>query len=85
MSGSSSGVITRIYTDTVRTTFRLNGKDGSVPKNGYYELALTHPNYNALFSLGLAAAVNKTSVRIRTDDALNANEHGIVTYIVADY
>lgn len=85
MSGSTSGIITRVYNDADGTYFRMNGDDGPAPKSGYYQLPLAHPNYNAIYSLGLAAAVNKTRIRIRTDDPLSASEHGIVTYLVADY
>jgi hypothetical protein len=85
MSDSQSGIFTRVYTDEVRTLFQLDNAAGPAPKNGYFEVPLSHPNYKVMFSFGLAAAIKKTSVHIRTNDALSAGEHGVVTYIVADY
>jgi hypothetical protein len=85
MRYAEQGKITRVYPDQGDVYFRLNGLTGSAPKDGYYRLLLTHPNYNALYSLTLAAAVNGTTVTIRTDYDFTPNAHGIVNYIMDEF
>lgn len=43
-------------------------------------LPVLHDNYNSIFSLALASAINRYSVRIRTTRDINPDEPGEVMY-----
>ena len=44
-----------------------------------------HPNYNALFSLALVAAVNRYELTIRTAAEITSQAHATVDYMVVDW
>ena len=55
------------------------------PKDGYFQLDQTHPNYNALYSLALLAAVNKYTLTIRTEGDITPSEPALVFYMWVDW
>ena len=67
MARAVTGRVNRIYPnlgDGVR--IRLSGIPAEdTPSDGYFPLQDAHPNYNALYSLALVAAVNKYNLTIR--------------------
>jgi hypothetical protein len=60
MALGASGRVSRMFPREELTYISLEGLDpGVTPKDGYFLLRKNHPNYNALYSLALVAAVNR--------------------------
>ena len=89
MSLTAKGTVARLYSDNAGTYIKLNGlPPADTPKNGLFSLELHHPNYNALYSLALAAAVNRLELMIRIDGEADINPSGdypTVNYMVVDW
>ena len=83
VNGSAKGNVTRIYPDQSGCYIRLNDST-NVPKDGYFRLHLNHPNYNALFSLTVAALTNGLPLSIVTEKEIHKSEHATVVYMVLD-
>jgi hypothetical protein len=86
MANSITAKVSRIFATSNRTAIRLHAPDGAaVPLNGYFSLRLTHPNYNALYSLALVAAVNGYDLRIRATAEIDPTEEAEVAYMVVNW
>ena len=86
MANNLTGRVSRLFTRTIGTSIRLLVPPGTVqPLDGYFTLRLTHPNYNALYSLALAAAVNRYDLRIRAQTEINPAEEADVSYLVVNW
>jgi len=85
MANRARGVIVRITPRQGATFIRLNldGQDPK-PKDGYFELALEHKNYNSLYSLVLAAAVNRWPITVVATDEITSSREARVGYINVD-
>ena len=70
---------------TLSTLIRLDIDPKTGPKDGYFELKLESENYNALYSLALAAAANRWPITIRTVDEIQAAGYAEVQYILVDW
>jgi hypothetical protein len=81
----ATGKVTRLYVRDEGTRIRLEIPADTQPKEGYFYLDLTHPNYNALYSLALSAAVNGYPLMIRTDADITPTEGATVNYMVVDW
>jgi hypothetical protein len=79
----ATGKVTRIYTSEQHTSYRL---DSPVQPGGghYFVLSTSHPNYNSLFSLALAAATNERELQIRTQADISPAADADVLYMVVD-
>ena len=86
MSVRASGTIARLYVRQDVTYVQLDIDAATAPKDGYFTLEQRHPNYNAQYSLLLAAAANRWTVTIRVvgDDISPANESKI-NYLTVDW
>jgi hypothetical protein len=81
-----TGLVTRLYTRAGSTNIRLDIPAADAPQNGYFQLLQTHENYNALYALALACAVNRHPLQIRiTADDITPDEVAQVQYLVADW
>jgi hypothetical protein len=83
-----SGTVERIYVRAepeAGTIVRLSIPDAEAPKEGYFRIELDHPNYFALYSLALSAAINRYRLQIRTKADINPNETALVSYMVVDW
>lgn len=86
MAPSASGRIKRIYPHEELTYISLRDLDPSVtPKEEYFLLRRDHPNYNALYSLALVAAVNRYVLQVRTRAEITNVEYGEIAYMVVDW
>ena len=88
MSTTAKGTVARLYPSGAGTYIKLNGlPPADTPKNGLFFLELRHANYNALYSLALAAAVNRLELMIRIDgdDIDPAGDYPTVSYMVVDW
>jgi hypothetical protein len=79
------GKVIRLYVNRGNTSIRLDIDSKSAPKDGYFQLRLDHANYNALYSLALAAAVNRIPLRIRTVEDIVADKRAVIEYMVVDW
>jgi hypothetical protein len=94
---SFGGKVARINPRGGATFIRLDIDPKVLSANGlppqvYFELQLSHPNYNALYSLALAAAANRWPLLIRFQTEgnplrpkLNTEGHLVVQYMVVDW
>jgi hypothetical protein len=86
MANTARGRVNRIYPHENLAYIRLEGIAPNVtPKDGYFRLDKSHPNYAALYSLALVAAVNRYDLLIRTRGEITSQEHGEVVYMVVDW
>jgi hypothetical protein len=67
------------------TNIRLALPAAEAPKDGYFRLELDHPNYFALYSLALSAAINRYPLQIRTKADISPAETALVEYMVVDW
>lgn len=86
MIPSATGVVTRLYVSSPGTYIRLDIGPELQPSSNYFLLQLSHPDYNALYSLALAAAVNRLPLRIRANgDVPLKGRDCFVSYMVVDW
>ena len=86
----AKGRVKRIYpsyeTTNARTYIALELPASTVaPKDGYFVLDGRHPNYNALYSLALVAAVNRYELSIRTAADITNQAHANVEFMTIDW
>jgi hypothetical protein len=79
-----SGTVSQLYVDDGHCYISLKGV-AEPPKDGLFELRQSHPNYNALYSLVLAAAIHGYNVEIRTIGEIGAEESPGVNYLVVKW
>lgn len=77
------GKINRIYPRSDGCCVRLENPE-YIPENGYFFLSLGHANYNAIYSLMVAAAVNHYTLNIRTIKDIVGTEEAEIGYIWVD-
>jgi len=80
----AKGKVERIYVHRNGLYIRLAGIKVK-PKDEYFYLLLTHPNYNALFSLASMAAMGGRVLWVRTVKDITPTEYGEVEYMVLDF
>ena len=86
MTDRVKGKVTRLYVRTDETVIRLGDTNDPLPKNGYFHLRIAdHANYNALYSLALAAAVNRYTLDIDAKNEITPEEEAEVDYLVVDW
>ena len=84
------GRVARIYANEAGCGVRLDTLDQATaarsgPPNAYFHLAHDHPNYNALYSLALAAAANRWELYVRTKTDVVPTTDASVQYFVVDW
>ena len=87
MAVKVTGRVIRLYVN-VHGTFITLAVDSPRPKDNYYRLRLDHPNYNALYSLALAAAANRWQLEVRITgegEEISSDKEAIVSYMVVDW
>jgi hypothetical protein len=84
-----TGRVTRLYVTEDESGgvafIRLQVPADEQPKDGYFQLNQSHPNYNALYSLALSAAINRYLLTIRTSGDVTPTEYAEVRYMVVDW
>jgi hypothetical protein len=90
MTVHAKGTIARLYvtrtgSDRGVAFVRLNIPAAEQPKDDYFLLEQTHPNYNALYSLALTAAINRYPLWIRTEADISPTAYATVRYMVVDW
>jgi len=54
------------------------------PKNGYFQIELSNPNYNSIFSLAVVAFVNNYELQVRAKYDIDPNKIATVSYVTLD-
>jgi hypothetical protein len=90
MTVFAAGTVTRLYvtygaSGQGLTFIRINIPPAEQPKDNYFRLEQNHPNYNALYSLALSAAINRYVLRIRTESDITPAEVAQVRYLFVDW
>lgn len=70
-----AGKVIGLIADRKGTFIKLDNDPKTGPKDNIWLLKIDHGNYNALYSLALAAAANRWSltIRIEGDDQINSS------------
>jgi hypothetical protein len=85
------GRITRIYPEPTGVYFRFGGAQSGDsqtamnPTNGYYFIAMSHPNYKVLVDLLYLAAEHDWNLQARTQPTLGTGGRADVLYLVQDF
>jgi hypothetical protein len=82
MASSAKGQVSRLSAHTDATYLQLESEQSDLPKNGYFVLKLDNQNYNALYSLALAAAVNRLTLNIKTVEEITPTDFATVDYLL---
>jgi hypothetical protein len=85
MSDNRKGLVKRLYATNGRTFIRLDIPADQQPKDSYFALEQTHPNYTALFAIALSAAVNRQGLKIDTAGEITPDVTPTVDYLVLDW
>jgi len=85
MAMRATGKVIRLFTHSRASFIRLDIPLETGPKNGYFVLKLDNKNYNALYSLVLAAAANRWPLTIRTAADIVPAETAEILYLVVDW
>ena len=67
MATSVTGKVTFLLVDRKGAFISVNNDPAIGPKDNAWRLKIDHSNYNALYSLALAAAANRWPLRIRIE------------------
>lgn len=74
------GHITALVPREDETLISLDLPAAAQPANGQFVLPVSHGNYNSIYSLALASAINRYTVRVRTTVDIDPGERGVVSY-----
>lgn len=85
MATHFQGRVERLYVTEGRTFVRLRIPVDQQPLENYFELRQSHVNYNALYSLALAAAINGYVLLIRTIGDVAPGEAAPVRYMTITF
>ena len=88
MAFRAQGKVSRIYpTSDGNVNIRLaNIPADDTPQDGYFTLTKDHPNFNALYSLALVAAVNRYDLNIRArGNDIVAGQPTNIGYMTVDF
>ena len=80
-----AGRVSRMYVRRDGLFVRLDIPEDEQPLDNYFRLPLAHPNYNALYSIVLAASINRYNLWIRTTVDIDPGERAEVEYMVVDW
>lgn len=84
MPNRATALVERLYVNREACIIRLAGV-GPPPKDQYFKLLLDHPNYNALYSLALSAAINRYPLTVRATGEFPSDSMAQVEYLVVDW
>jgi hypothetical protein len=85
MATHFQGKVERLYVTEGQTFVRLRIPAAQQPKDNYFTLQQSHVNYNALYSLALATAINGYDLVIRVRGDVSPGESARVLYMVVDF
>jgi hypothetical protein len=77
MAKTATGKVVVLHVHDV-TTIGLGDTNDVLPKNGFFLLRPDNPNFNALYSMALSAAINRYDLRIVTTTEITPEERAEV-------
>lgn len=80
-----TGKIKRLHVDRDRTYIRLESLGQKRLFEDYFRLELEQPNYNAIYSLVISAALNDYKILVRTTEDITPNDPALVSYVILDF
>jgi hypothetical protein len=81
MADKASGLVTQLYPPAKSwLNFTINDTT-VVPKDGYFQVFQSHPNYRETYTLLLAAALNRLTVNVHTTKDVKSTEYAKVDYV----
>ena len=83
MAQSASGKVKTLYPNETATFIEID-YEGEKPRENYFRLNKSHPNYDSLYSLALTAAVNRytLTIRIKRDEEITQERYAEILYLV---
>ena len=85
MAGFATGKIHSIYPDAAGCYFQFHDNVSPRPKDGLFQIKLSHDNYDSLFSLLVTAAMAGKPILARAREEISANEHANVIYLKMEF
>jgi len=89
MTTSVTGKVTRLYVDGdtcfIRIAYNQSSLGKPVPANNYFQLKKAADNYDAMYSLAMAAAFNDRALWIRAQNDIEQGQIALVGYLVVDF
>jgi len=86
MATRAKGKVSRIHPLDGVCKISLEGIPAdATPLEGVFRLEQDHDNYNALYSLALAAAVNRYDLDIGTYEEIVPHHHGKVEFMLVNW
>ena len=79
------GKVERLNPAQDNTYIRIQIPVAEQPQNNEFVLRQSHGNYNALYSLALAAAINGYDLLIRTIGDVSPGQEAHVLYMLVDF
>jgi hypothetical protein len=79
------GKVERLNPSEGRTFIRIQIPVAQQPLGNVFALRQSHQNYNALYSLALAAAINGYDLLIRTIGDVAPGQEAAVKYMLVDF
>lgn len=81
-----TGKVTQLYVRDNVSYISLDIPDDESPQDGLFELRMSSANYNAMYSLALAAAANRWPLEVRVvGDTITKDAIAAVRYLVVDW
>jgi hypothetical protein len=77
--------VTRLYVRNDATRIRLGLPAAEQPQDSEFILPVNHDNYNALYSLALASAINGYELTIRTTTDIDPGDRAEIEYMVVEW
>jgi len=84
MSNIAKGKVVKVYPNTNSCYVQLEYA-GVKPKDEYFKLELSHPNYKSLYSLAVLSAIHNYELAIRSVSNITPSEHAIVSYMYVEW
>jgi len=87
MATRLGGKVTALIADRVGAVIVLDNDPSVGPKDNSWRLMLDHANYNALYSIALAAAANRwtLSIRIQGDEAIDVSKEAAIKSLGVEF
>lgn len=85
MAHYAAGVVKKLYTHLAGCYIKIEHTTSPQPKNNYFLLKLSHPNYNSLYTLVMAAATQRYTLHIRTVDEIDPLVHAEISYMYINW
>ena len=81
----ATGLVSKLYPTTTGTYIEMDNATPRRPKDDLFFLPVSHGNYNAVYSLVLAASVNRYRILLRTEETITSSIYPNVLYATVEF